>query len=156
MKHIKRALIILVSVFFVLFTVIFVGYAVVIPAVNDSTARSVEKSLLAIPLPEKTELVESCCSAGKLVGNGNGMQYFGVILIRSELKAEELNEYYSEYRHSEFECVVEKQDGAAISWLHNNIGFRALKNAESTDGYYIVYSWGDSDFALRDLDIRGH
>ena len=49
-----------------------------------------EKELCETPLPEKTELIESISRAGKLTGNGNGMQYFGAILIRSDLSLEEL------------------------------------------------------------------
>ena len=41
--------------------------------------------LVHFRLPKNTELIESIYKAGKLVGNGNGMQYFGVILIKSEL-----------------------------------------------------------------------
>ena len=40
--------------------------------------------LVHFRLPKNTELIESIYKAGKLVGNGNGMQYFGVILIKSE------------------------------------------------------------------------
>lgn len=156
MKYIKTALKLLLAVFFALLILVVIGYAVVIPAVNDSTAHGVEKSLLELPLPEKTELVESCSAAGKLEGNGNGMQYFGAILIKTELSTEELEAHYSSYRDKEWECVVQKQEGAAIDWLHMPMSFKALKNAESTDGYYIVYSWGSSDFSLRDLDLRGY
>lgn len=156
MQYIKKALKLLLAALFALVVLAVVGYAVVIPAVNDSTAHGIEKSLLELPLPERTELVESCSAAGKLEGNGNGMQYFGAILIKTELSAEELETHYSAYRANEWECVVQKQDGAAIDWLHTQISFKALKNAESTDGYYMVYSWGSSDFSLRDLDLRGH
>ena len=36
-------------------------------------------------------LIESLSEAGRLTGNGNGLQYFGAVLIRSELSLEELD-----------------------------------------------------------------
>ena len=57
--------------------VVLLLFAVVIPVVNNAIALGVENDLKNIPLPEKTELVESTSKAGKLVGNGNG--YVGVV-----------------------------------------------------------------------------
>ena len=37
------------------------------------------------------------------------MQYFGAILIKSELSLEELDAYYSDYRRNEWEYLVEIQ-----------------------------------------------
>ena len=64
--------------------VLLIGFVVSIPLVNDFSAKRVEKQLLEISLPDHTQMVESLSKAGKLVGNGNGMQYFGAVLIRSE------------------------------------------------------------------------
>ena len=78
----------------ILAAVVLIGSVISIPLINDHTAYKVEKTLCEIPLPEETELIESLSQAG----NGNGMQYFGAILIRSELSLEELDAYYSDYR----------------------------------------------------------
>ena len=51
---------------------------------------------------------------GNLTGNGNGMQYFGAILIRSDLSLEELDAYYSDHRSNEWEYLVEIQEGQSI------------------------------------------
>ena len=66
-------------------------FVISIPIVNDMSAAKVEWDLKKLPLPEQTEFIESTSKAGKLVGNGNGMQYFGAILIKSELTLDELN-----------------------------------------------------------------
>ena len=71
-----------------------IGGVISIPLINNHTAYKVEKKLCETPLPEKTELIESISRAGKLTGNGNGMQYFGAILIRSDLSLEELDASY--------------------------------------------------------------
>ena len=90
----------------ILAAVVLIGGVISIPLINNHTAYKVEKELCETPLPEKTELIESISRAGKLTGNGNGMQYFGAILIRSDLSLEELDAYYSGYRSNEWEYLV--------------------------------------------------
>ena len=89
--------------FWIRITMVFVAavlllFAVGIPIANNAVALGVENELKRIPLPADTELVESTSKSGKLVGNGNGMQYFGAILIKSDLLPEELDAYYQAYR----------------------------------------------------------
>ena len=138
----------------ILAAVVLIGGSLSIPLINNLIAYKVEKALCEIPLPEKTELIESLSQAGKLTGNGNGMQYFGAILIRSELSLEELDAYYSDYRSNEWECLVETQERQPIEVIdHGTLQFREeIKDS----GYYIVYSWGSGNSLLEELDIRGH
>ena len=122
----------------ILAAVVLIGGSLSIPLINNHTAYKVEKALCEIPLPEETELIESLSQAGKLTGNGNGMQYFGVILIRSELSLEELDAYYSDYRSNEWEYLVEIQKGQSIEVIdHETLQFsEEIKDS----GYYILYS----------------
>ena len=138
----------------ILAAVVLIGGSLSIPLINNNIAYKVEKALCEIPLPEETELIESLSQAGKLTGNGNGMQYFGVILIRSELSLEELDAYYSDYRSNEWEYLVETQEGQPIEVIdHRTLQFtEEIKDS----GYYIVYSWGSGNSLLEELDIRGH
>ena len=125
-----------------------------VPVYNNYCAYNVEKMLCETPLPEQTELIEAISKAGKLTGNGNGMQYFGAILIKSELSLEELDAYYSEYRSNEWEYLVDIQEGQEIEVVdHSTLQF--AEQIESK-GYYIVYSWGDGNSLLKEIDIRGH
>ncbi len=80
-----------IKVFLIIAIVIAIGLNVLISLINNYTAYKVEKALCETSLPEETELIESLSQAGKLTGNGNGMQYFGAILIRSELSLGELD-----------------------------------------------------------------
>lgn len=149
-KSIKRVIkwagIIAISVFFLI--------VFSIPVMNEYSAWSIEQKLCDTPLPKKTKLVDSVSATGKLVGNGNGMQYFGGILIESDLELQELEEYYSNFREDEWEYIVEIQNGEAIQVLeHKNLSFE--KNIEG-EKYYIVYSWGDNVNPLSDWDLRGH
>ncbi len=68
----------------------FLSVLVAAPIVNDNIAKKTANKLADLPLPNNTEFIEMVYIAGKLVGNGNGMQYFGAILIKSELSLEEL------------------------------------------------------------------
>ena len=138
----------------ILTAVVLIGGVISIPLINNHTAYKVEKELCETPLPEKTELIESISRAGKLTGNGNGMQYFGAILIQSELSLKELDDYYSDYRSNEWEYLVKIQEGQSIEGIdHGTLQFaEEIKDR----GYYIVYSWGSGDSLLDELDIRGH
>ena len=131
--------------------VLIVGFIVSIPLVNNYSAKNVEKSLTDIALPENTELVESISEAGKLVGNGNGMQYFGAILVKSELSEEELNAYYSEKLDG---AVAKEQKTQNIEFLHGFVSFET--ELDENDNYYIVYCFGSGIFPFSELDIRGH
>lgn len=134
--------------------ILILGSCILAPFINDHVAERVAKELQSIPLPEKTELAEARSAAGKLVGNGNGMQYFGAILIKSELSLSELNTYYAGYAKEEWECIVEKQEDKEIQVIeHGNLNFETEINSGN---YYIVYSWGSNDSIFHEWDLRGH
>lgn len=111
-----------------------------VPIVNNNTAKKIAYELAQLPLPSSTELIETVYKAGKLVGCGNGMQYFGAILIESELSLEELKEYYLQFAGSEWECVVEHQLDADVKIIEH--GVLTFKTDIEEENYDIVYSWG--------------
>lgn len=84
------------------------------PVINDRVAQMTVKDIIDLPLPEDTELIESRSEAGKLVGNGNGMEYFGAILIRSELSLDELRAYYGAYADNDWTYCVTRQESSEI------------------------------------------
>lgn len=150
MKKINLVLGIVIGIF--IFAI--VGLTVFIPIFNDNTAKKTAQNVKEIALPTNTECVETFSKAGKLVGNGNGMQYLGGILIKSELSLQELQSYYSQYTKNEYECIVEQQTDKNISFIeHGTVSLHTDINSES---YYIVYSWGDSNSVFSVLDLRGH
>jgi len=130
------------------------GFMISIPIVNDNTANRTAKSVKEIELPNDTEYIESFSKAGKLVGNGNGMQYLGGILIKSNLSLEELQAHYSKYAKSEWEYIVEKKSDKEVRVVEH--GSVLLKSDINDDNYYIVYSWGDEYSIYSQLDLRGH
>lgn len=144
----------ILSVTICIFTISISLFVVVIPLANNHYAKQVEKELRETPLPEKTEIIDSVSQTGKLVGNGNGMQYFGAILLKSKLSLNNLEDYYSAYQKNEWSYVVEPQKTQIIEVVeHNRISFSEKVDDE---GYYIVYSWGDGPDVLEELDFRGH
>ena len=145
----------IISIILSVIVILVLLFAVSVPIVNNITAANVAGDLEDIPLPENTELVESISAAGKFVGNGNGMQYFGAVLIKTDLSLDELNSYYSDYRENEFSLLVEKQESGEIAVIeHGSLVFES--ELSSTEDYYIVYSWGDGIDLFADLDLRGH
>ncbi len=126
-----------------------------VPIVNNVTAMKVKNRLKEIPLPEKTEYVEAISRADKMTGNGNGMQYFGAILIKSKLSVEELDDYYAAYRKNEWDCIVERQSGQEITCIeHGKLSFET--DLSEDERYYIIYSWGSGNELFAQLDLRGH
>lgn len=140
---------------YILFAVIIlllIGFVIAVPLVNNSSAKKVEQQLLSAEVPEDTRVIESVSAAGKLVGNGNGMQYLGAILIKSELSFGELSDFYGKALPDAF---VKEQKGQKIDIAeHENLSFEAEIN--NSDSYYIVYLFGDGAWPFSKLDIRGH
>ena len=83
---------------------------------NTKIAKTLELTLLNCPLPEETELIDSANVAGKVFGNGNGMQWFGMILVKSDLNENELFEWYGDQLNLDenTELEVLKQDNPAM------------------------------------------
>lgn len=150
-KKNKAALIIISAVVFIA-----VCFCVSVPVVNDLHAKKVADGLSDLPLPENTRIAEKTSAAGKLWGNGNGMQYMGALLIESSLPLEKLESFYSE---SGIEyCSVSRQSRQEITVTdHGELGFKTEINS---DNYYIVYASGKhGSFIIQlysELDLRGH
>ncbi|WP_217593985.1 hypothetical protein [Cohnella sp. GbtcB17] len=152
-----KAIAFLMTAFFVGFILLFITVFIAVPLVNNHTASTIKKELIRLPLPENTERIDAVSAAGKFVGNGNGMQFFGAMLMKSDLSLEALNAYYSRYRQDEWSCIVEPQRDSKIRVTdRGDLSFKKIPPEETLSSHYIVYTWGSSDFALSDLDMRGH
>lgn len=145
----KKRTIIIVTI-----VVVFLVFLVSIPIVNDGIAKKTAEKIKDTDIPNTSKYVESFSAAGKLVGNGNGMQYFGGILIKSELSLEEIKTYYSQFSQNEWEYIVENQTGRNVHVIEHEI--LTLSTDIRGDNYFIVYSWGNNDTVFDELDIRGH
>ena len=144
---------ILITIASAVFVAVF-SLIIVIPIMNDNIAKKIANDILSVPLPENTTYIESKSIAGKLAGNGNGMQYLGAILIQSELALDTLQAYYSNYADNEWTYIVEPQLDNKIKVIEH--GYLNFDSDINCSGYFIVYSWGGTDSMIADLDIRGH
>ena len=129
-------------------------FMISIPIVNDNIADKTAERIQQIELPDNTQYLETFSKAGKLSGNGNGMQYIGGILIKSDLSLQDLQSYYSRYAKNEWDCIVAKQTDQNISCIEH--GTVSLNSDINGDTCYVVYSWGDNDSLYSELDLRGH
>ena len=162
MKRWMKRLVILCAV--ILVPVLFNA---VIMLVNDGIAHSMEKEILACPLPENTELLDSISIAAKVEGNGNGMQYNSGILVRSELDEEELANHYEKYVQGFKErfgmkpwLIVERQETPVIydyrdysfdNWQPGGNHYRVFLTIETIVGCEDTF--GE---ALLNMDLREH
>lgn len=147
----------ILEILLIAITILILFIPLIIKVSNDNIAKNVEKNLKVTSLPNDSELVDSISISGKLTGNGNGMQYFGAILIKTDLSEDELNDYYNQFRKDEWSYIIKKQNSNKIDVIeHGNYRFEKY-NKEDEEKYYIIYSWGSAknDF-LVELDLRGH
>ena len=121
------------------------------PMINNLSAWKTGQEVARLPLPPDTEIKERFSRAGKLNGNGNGMQFLGGILIRSGLTLEELQDYYASVGDS---YIVERQETRELAMVEHDRAF--LETDVSRGGYYVVYTWGNGIFPFYGLDLRGH
>lgn len=131
-----------------LLTLSIIGSCAAIPLINDRTAENVAEEVRALPLPENTTYCESFSMAGKLIGNGNGIQYLGGILVESTLSLEDLRTFYSGT------AEVKIQEGQELAAIEH--GRYTLKTQVQDGSFYIIYAFGSGNEICRELDIRGH
>lgn len=154
MKILKRIFVILLITIIALPFITYIGIVIT----NNCIANEIEKDLVSYELPSNTTLVDSISVASKLTGSGNGMQYMGALLVKSDLNSTELKEYYD----VNFDFVeVQKQVSPKLDFIRT-IYFNAVLEPENT--YYSIICWdsnrrellGDFITELLDFDIRGH
>lgn len=132
---------------------VLVGIPMTITLVNDAAARSVETTLLDLPLPEGAERIDSMAQAGKLIGNGNGMQYLGALLIRSDQTTDALQAFYDAQVETDGLSIMVAPSGSPGT-LDGAVGF-LLQGAEP--GTFDVWAWGEGPGSLfEEFDLRGH
>ncbi len=129
-----------------------ISLPVSITLVNDAAARHVEQELLELPLPAGAERLDSVAQAGKLSGNGNGMQYLGAILIRSDQGIPELESFYDAQATPD-DLTISVAPGGSLDGLHKTPGFLG---EEAAPGTVIVSAWGDGPgWFFEEFDLRG-
>lgn len=125
---------------------------------NNRIAGELESRLKGFPLPPGATLLDSLSIAGKTQGNGNGMQYYGAILIDSGLSEGVLRTHYSLLDTKKDDLVIARQTGPEL------FGKSRFKGIAPGEEHWLVmlarYCVSGAEETLReeilDMDIRGH
>lgn len=129
---------------------------VAVPMINNAIAYGIEKDLRALPLPDGAQLIVSGSAAQRYSDTGNGIEYLGALLLRTDMTREELAAFYAPYVTALETCTVVPADGRQV--LGREV-FSA-KAEGAGDGCFVVYTLKSaSGLPLRSLletDIRGH
>lgn len=142
--------------------ILIVLFHAVIYVVNNFIAMGMERQLRNCLLPPESQIIESASVAGKVLGSGNGMQWYGILLIRSDMGQAELLQWYKKHvsRTGNDEIYVMRQDGPEM-FEYGERRFHSFPN----DGpcYQIqlfrnlaVGTESSIWESLLNLDLRGH
>lgn len=137
-----------------------VWWLVLIPIANNVILNGYVKELKQYDVGAEFEIVEQASACGKLYGNGNGMEYMAVLLIKCEKELEETSMDGS----WEGIWVIHADNDKRLEGLLNIHSINrtqnirtAWKELESMDGYYMLYSshYADGESVLN-WDLRAH
>ncbi len=117
---------------------------------NNVAAHEIERRLVAIPLPPGTELVDSAWAVSRFAGAGNGTQYAGAVLVRSDLSSAALAALYNDGAQNA--RALGETDGRVESAL------RFGNEYDLTEpGMFVIAETGEPESALlASADVRGH
>lgn len=143
----RRGWIILAAV-----VVVLLGPPLTITLVNDAAAQGIEAELLALPRPDGADHVGSASRAGKLTGNGNGMQYLGAMFLRSDLGDDELQDFYDQVAGKGRTLTVTTPEDLRRRYGVERSAVRGAERATQ-----VVFAWGEGPGDLfEEFDLRGH
>lgn len=137
-------------------------FIIAVPVINNCISATYESRLKNAPVPDGTTVIESASVTGKKMGNGNGMQWFGFLLVESDMSIEELEKWYSDQvdlKENEDLWVSPQETPEIIE--HSRHNFKKFKNSENC--YQICLfknsvSGLEENFGekLLNFDLRGH
>ena len=139
---------------FVLLALLYAGIVIA----NNAIAMGTEAELRACPQPEGTEIVESLAAAAKMEGNGNGMEYYGILLVRSALDEDALHDWYAKRFVGGDQIVMARRQETPYVFEYGRPRFA---NFDGSGDLYAVSlrrfnTRGDFVGELLDCDLRGH
>ena len=145
---ISIAAVLAIAIFAAIFLFCTQNYRLLSSKVNDM--RSIIKS------HENIQLIETKSVYGKLVGNGNGINFFGAALIRVNSEDEVIKiceKLREKFDISEYSRQTEKE--IKTKYLeHRKLSFD-YDFGENDDNVYIVFFF-DSDKRANLMDLNGH
>ena len=145
--------------------ILFILAFFIVPVLNNIRLNSFANQLDNYSTPEKTIVISKHQTIGKLNGNGNGIDYFACILVKSELSLDEVKKYYENMplknaRKSGKNSVIIDVNNIKSEILdttfleRENIIFDRLIDVEDYTGYFVVIIY-DGGYPAG-FDIRGN
>ena len=129
-----------------------------IPIGNNIILKKHTNELKSIKLNATYELLANDDECGKLVGNGNGMQYFSALLIKSKEKLLWENDEWEgvfliKVSDTSFKDFITGYDYGDYC---KNIKEK-LKKIDNTENYYVLYSLYNAPLdSIWNDDLRAH
>lgn len=129
-----------------------------VPIGNNIILKKHTNELKNLKLNSTYEILAKDDECGKLVGNGNGMQYFSALLIHSEEKLKWENSdcegvFLIEVNDTSFDDFINGYDYGDYC---KNIK-KKLKDIDSTENYYVLYSFYNAPLdSIWNDDLRAH
>ena len=138
-----------------------VWWLVLIPIGNNLILNKYVKELKQYDTGSDYEIIEQISACGKLYGNGNGMEYMVMLLIKSNKELEETSMTGS--WEGTWVIRADNKERLDDGLLNVHGAYRTenmlevLEKLESRDGYYILYSLHSAEWdSFWTWDIRAH
>jgi hypothetical protein len=81
-----------------LFAAVIVLYAIsfvwIFPRLHDQTLSKFSSELTNIPVPQKTQLIDTISEVGQQSGNSDHCDYLGALLLKTDLSKSDAEKYY--------------------------------------------------------------
>lgn len=116
-----------------------------------------ERLTTAIEEAQSVELIEVQSVYGKLNGNGNGIQYYGTVLVKtsSEDNVKEIVESLSD-QYEELNYCIQESSAVQSKYLEHVTVEYEYSLMESEEEYYSIYFYVSHHENSNLLDIDGH
>lgn len=146
----------------VLFAAFLIWWLVLIPISNNMILNGYVKELRQYTVDSGFEVLEDIKACGKLYGNGNGMEYMVMMLVRSDKELEETDMFTT--GSWEGTWVIKADNDKRLSGLLDEYNryrteemLAALEAPENLEGYYILYSLHSAAWdSFLTWDLRAH
>lgn len=129
-----------------------------VPIGNNIILQKHTNDLKGFKLNTDYEVLAVDSKCGKIIGNGNGMQYFSALLISSKETLKWENDdgegvFLVRIKDKDFTNFIDDYDFGEYC-LHFK---KKLKELTSTEGYYVMYSFYNADLnSIWNNDLRAH
>ena len=164
--------------YFLIFIALFIPFMCIlmfmyVPNIDDLYARNVMLTLKNAESPKDTEFVDMAYISGSLMGNGDGIDFLGAILVKSPLSEEELISYYKDNTGlSEVHAEKLKQNGYSAGNIYLGVdgtisGYAVkgidrgslyfINTSEIKEDYYLIYAFKTDEYPfISNFDLRGY